>query len=118
MTLAEKVSASVGGIAQRVAAMTLSGKNDPATMTQVQAIRVVYLAAFEELKSTDRTEDGNRLLNDAEQAATRWREADNRLIALLEAHKPGAAKIHQEQVVPRFSEVSSAIDGYINLRQR
>jgi methyl-accepting chemotaxis protein len=118
MTLAEKVSASVGGIAQRVAAMTLSGKNDPATMTQVQAIRVVYLAAFEELKSTDRTEDGKRLLNDAEQAATRWREADNRLIALLEAHKPGAAKIHQEQVVPRFSEVSSAIDGYINLRQQ
>jgi methyl-accepting chemotaxis protein len=119
VTLAGKISADLGGIAQRVATMTLSKLAGQESMAQLMAIRAGYLASFDELKSMADSEEGKRLLGQAEQAVSQWREADNRLIALLQARKPAeAASLHQEQVVPRFNELTVAIATYLKYRQQ
>ena len=119
MLLAEKISADLGSIGQRVATMTASGHTNRETMDQLKAKRADYLAALDELKSTDASEEGKRSLAQAEQAATQWREADNRLIALLQARKGAeAATLHREQVVPRFAEVAESIASYISVGEQ
>jgi hypothetical protein len=44
-------------------------------MTQLPAIRADYPAAFNELKSSAKTEEGKRPLGQLEEVVTRWREA-------------------------------------------
>ena len=54
-----------------------------------------------------------------EESARRWREADNQLIALLKAGKPAdAAKLHGEQVVPRFNELAISMASYMEYREQ
>jgi methyl-accepting chemotaxis protein len=119
MTLTEKISADLGAIAQRVAVMTLSQEASPETMAEFLPIRADYLAALNELKSSAKTEEDKRQLDQMEQVVTPWREADNRLIALLKAHKPAeAANLHREQVVPRFHEFVTAAAGYMQFREQ
>ena len=119
MTQAEKISADLGGIAQHVATMTLSKQAGQEMMAQLMVIRTAYLAAFEELKAMADSDEGKRLFGQAEQVVSQWREADNRLIALLQAHKPAeAASLHQEQVVPRFNELATNIARYVKYREQ
>ena len=119
MTLAWTISADQGSIAQRVATMTLAKQAVPEIMAQLLAIRTHYMASFEELKSLAVTVEGKRLLGTADQAAAQWREADNRLIALLQAHKPvEAANLHHEQVVSRFNELGVTIAAFVKYREQ
>src|SRR6476659_9842915 len=75
------------------------------------------MAAFDELKSSAVTEEGQRLLAGAEQAAARWRDADNRALLLLKAGKRvEAADLHDAEIVPRFHELGNAIAGYREYR--
>jgi len=94
--LAERIAGDVGAIAQRVATMTLAKEAVPGIMAQLLAKRADYLATFEEFRTMQVTEDDKRHLKEAEETATQWREADNRLIALLQAGNPtGAATLHK-----------------------
>ena len=113
-TLAEKISSDQGAIAQRVATMVVSRQAVPEILEQLLGIRKDYMAAFDELRSKTVTEEGKRLLAAAEQAAARWREADNQVLALLNAHRSAeAAKLHQELVVPRFNELGATISDIV-----
>jgi len=117
--LAERIAGDVGAIAQRVATMTLAKQAVPEIMAQLLEKRADYLATFEEFSTMQVTEDDKRHLKEAEDAATQWRGADNRLIALLQAGNPaGAASLHQAEVVPRFAELGVTIDGYVKYRER
>jgi len=117
--LAERIAGDVGAIAQRVATMTLAKEAVPGIMAQLLAKRADYLATFEEFRTMQVTEDDKRHLKEAEETATQWREADNRLIALLQAGNPtGAATLHKAEVVPRFAELGASIDGYVKYRER
>jgi methyl-accepting chemotaxis protein len=117
--LAQQISADVGAIAQRVATMTLSGRAGKETMDQLLARRASYLKTFDEFRSLQTTEEDKRLLRDAEQAATEWRDADNRLIALLQAGKAAeAARLHEREVVPRFNGLGVTLDSYVAFRDR
>ena len=119
MTLAESISANQGAIAQRVATMTIGKRADQETMAQLLAIRSRYMGTFDELRSLAVTEQGKPLLGQAEQAAAQWREADNRLIALLKDGKPAeAASFHQQVVVPRFRELGVTIADYVRHREQ
>jgi methyl-accepting chemotaxis protein len=118
MTLAERISADVGGIAQRVATMTLSRHAGKEILEQLLTKRADYLATFDTFRSIQVTEEDKRRLGEAEQAATQWREADNRVIAALKASKPAEAlKLHGEQVVPRFNELGEVLSGYVKYRE-
>ena len=118
-TLAEKISADIGAIAQRVATMTLTRQASPEIMAQLLAKRADYMAAFDELRRMQVTEEDKRLLGQTEEVAAHWREADNRLIALLKAGKSTeAASLHQEQVVPRLNELFITIDSYVKHREK
>jgi len=66
MTLTEKISADLGAIAQRVAVMTLSQEASPETLAQFLPIRADYLAALDELKSSAKTEQDKRQLDQME----------------------------------------------------
>src|SRR5690348_3298801 len=113
MTLSQKISSDLGGIAQRVASMLLSSHRNVQLETELLALRKDYMIAFGELKSSASTEDCKRLLGQAEQAATRWREADNQALALLKAGKRlEATALHDVEIVPRFHEVVDAINRY------
>ena len=117
--LAETISADEGAIAQRVATMTLSKEAGQEVMTELSAIRSGYMAAFDELKKMADTEEGQRLLGDADRAAAEWRDADNQLIALLQANKPSqAANLHREQVAPKFKQIGVTIGRYVNYREQ
>ncbi len=119
MMLAENVRANTGLIAQNVAAMTAKGRFDRETVGRIKRVRVLYTADFEELTSTDVAEEGKRLLEEANQIVIQWRDADNRLMTLLETRKRSeAAKLHAEQVVPRFGELSTAVAGYVKYREQ
>jgi methyl-accepting chemotaxis protein len=116
-TAAQKIMADVDAIAQRVATMALSGKPSPEAVTQVLKIRTDYMSAFDGLKSTVRTEEGRRQLSLIDGALAQWRGADNRLMESLRIGKRAeAAKIHRDQVVPRFNELTVVIAGYIQFR--
>ncbi|SPE33164.1 putative Methyl-accepting chemotaxis sensory transducer [Candidatus Sulfopaludibacter sp. SbA3] len=118
MTLSEAISADQGAIAQRVATMTLGKEAGQGIMTQLLAIRAHYMDTFDELKKMPDTEAGRRLLGDAVQAAAEWRDADNKLIALLQAHKPAeAANLHRDQVVAKFNEDGVTIGRYVKYRE-
>src|SRR5258708_944960 len=118
-TLSEKISANQGAIAQRVATMVVSREAGQEILTQLLTIRKDYMAAFDNLMSATVTEEDKRLVTHAEQAAAQWREADNRVIELLKAHKPAeAAKLHQEAVVPRFNELGATIAEYVAYRDK
>ena len=117
--LAEKVPAKVGAIAQRVATMVLAGEADPEIMAQLLALRRDYIAAFAELKSMTVSEEGGRLLGQAEAAATRWRQADNRVIALLKTRKASeAAVVHRQQVVPSFNQLGTIMVAYVDYGEK
>jgi methyl-accepting chemotaxis protein len=117
MMLSEKVAANVGGIAQRVASMVLSKHRSEQLQTELLGLRKEYMAAFDELKPSASTAEGRRLLDQAEQAAARWREADNRALALLKAGKRvEAAELHDAEIVPRFHELGDAIGRYREYR--
>jgi methyl-accepting chemotaxis protein len=118
-TLAERISADVGAIAQRVATMTVSGHAGADILAQLLTRRADYLATFEEFRSLQATLEDKRQLAEAEQAATRWRDADNRLIAMLKARKSGeAARFHGEEVVPRFNEIGATMTKYVQYREQ
>lgn len=117
-TLAERISSDVGAIAQRVATMTLSRQAGGETMTQLLAKRADYMKTFDEFRSLQVTEEDKVRLAVAEQAAKQWRDADNRLIELLQANQAAeAARVHTEQVVPRFNELGNTVDGYVKYRE-
>jgi methyl-accepting chemotaxis protein len=116
--LAERISADAGAIAQRVATMTLSGHAGKEILEQLLARRADYLATFDTFRSIQVTEEDKRRLGGAEQAATQWREADNRVIAALKANKSReATKLHGEQVVPRFNELGEVLSSYVKYRE-
>ena len=118
-TLAEKISADVGAIAQRVATMTLSREAGQEILAQLLAIRADYMAKFDEFRSLQVTQEDKRHLAQAEEAAAQWRSADNQVIALLKAHKPvDAAGLHREQVVLRFNALSAEMASYVKYRER
>lgn len=118
MVVAQNVRADTAGIAQRVAVMTLSGGIDPASMAEIKALRVTYLASTEEIKALETGEEGKRLLGRAEQVVTRWRDADNQLFKLLEVHKQAEAeKLHREEVIPRFGELAVMTTQYMKYRE-
>ena len=118
MTLAQQISADVGGIAQRVATITLARKIVPESMAQILAIRADYLAAVDGLKSMAHLESGKRQLEQLDQILAQWREADNRLIGLLKAGKAAeAANVHREQVVPAYNQVGTFVGGYVKFRE-
>lgn len=118
-TLAERISGDVGAVAQRVATMTLFRRADSVIMEQLLAKRADYLKTFDQFRSLQITEDDKRLLAQAEHAAKQWRDADNRLIALLKANKPAeAARIHGEEVLPAFMELGTTLDGYVKYREK
>jgi methyl-accepting chemotaxis protein len=117
--LAERIAGDVGGIAQRVATMTLSRQAGTQIMAQLLAKRAEYMATFEEFRSMQVTEEDKRQLAQMDRAAARWRSADNNLIAMLQAGNPsGAAILHREEVVPRFNELGSTIDDYVKYREQ
>jgi methyl-accepting chemotaxis protein len=118
-TLAERISANQGAIAQRVATMVVSQQAGPEILAQLLTIRKEYLTAFEDLKSSTASDEGKRLLGRAEQAAAQWRDADNRVLDLLKAQKPAeAAQLHQEVVVPRFNELGATIAGCVAYHEK
>jgi methyl-accepting chemotaxis protein len=117
--LAEAVSADVGQIAQRVATMTLLRQASPDIMSQLLEKRAEYLANFDKIRTLLVTEEDKRELAATEEAAAKWREADNQLIALLKSGKAAeAAALHRETVVPRFNEIGSAIAAYVKYREQ
>ena len=119
MALALTVSADGGGIAQRVATMTVAKQAVPEILEQLLTLRTHYMATLDELRSLLVTPEGKRLFGVVEQAATRWREADNQLIALLKAHKAAeAAKLHGDQVVSRYNELSASVSTFVEFRTR
>jgi methyl-accepting chemotaxis protein len=119
MTLAEKIAADTGAIAQLVASMTMSGHRDEAVMAQLLPVRADYLAAFSELKSSAKTEEGKKQLAALEDVVTRWRDADNRLVGLLQSGKAAdAVRVHRDEVVPRFRDLAALIGKYLQFRER
>lgn len=119
MTVIEKVSADQGAIAQRVATMTLAGEAGTEIMSQLLLIRKRYMKSLDELKQFQDTPEGQRLLERVAGAAAEWRDADNRLIAMLQSHKPvDAVKFHQTEVVPRFNANGDTIANYRQYREQ
>jgi methyl-accepting chemotaxis protein len=117
--LAQTVSSNEGAIAQRVATMVLEGGADPKIMDRLLTLRKDYMAAFAELKSLPNTDEGTRLLVQSDEAAGRWRDADNRVIGLLKDHRASeAARLHQQEVLPRFNEIGETISGYLSYSER
>ena len=117
MTLSQEVSSDVGEIAQHVAAMVISTHRSEQLQTALLSMRKHYMAAFDELKQSASTEEARRSLGPAVQAAARWREADNRVLALLHAGKrTEAAGVHDAEIVPRFLELGNAIARYREYR--
>ena len=117
MTVSQTVSSNVGGIGQRVASMILSSRRDAQLRTELLALRKVYLDGFSELKRSAATDEDTRLLTQAELSATRWRAADNKALALLDAGKrTEAVSLHDNEIVPRFHELSEAIANYREYR--
>jgi len=117
--LAGRISGDMGGIAQRIATMTLSRQAGPEILAQLLAKRAEYLATFAEFRSMQVTEEDNRMLARMDQATAQWRTADNSLIALLQAGNPnGAADLHRDQVVPKYNEALSTIDDYVKYREQ
>jgi methyl-accepting chemotaxis protein len=117
--LAERISGDAGAIAQRVATMTLFRRADSEIMMQLLAKRVDYLKTFDEFRSLQVTDDDKRLLAQVEHAAKRWRDADNRLIALLKANKGSeATDLHGEEVLPAFTELGTILDSYVKFREK
>jgi methyl-accepting chemotaxis protein len=107
------VGSNIGGISQRVATMVLTENRSEEHLSELLALRKEYMAAFGELKSSELTEGGKRLVGETEQAATAWREADNRALALLKAgRRAEAARLHDAEIVPRFHELAGAVANY------
>jgi methyl-accepting chemotaxis protein len=119
MTVAEKVSADQGAIAQRVATMVVAGQPEQEIMAQLLAIRKNYMTVLDELKSLPDAEEGKLLLSNIVNRATEWREADNHLISLLkDGRLREAITFHQGQVVPRFNANGTVIAEYRAYRSR
>jgi methyl-accepting chemotaxis protein len=118
-TLAEKVSANEGAIAQRVATMVISKQGMQEILDQLLVLRKDYLSAFEELSKLEKTSKGRAYLVSAEEAATKWREVDNRVISLLNGGKRDqAVELHTREVVPRFNELAATIADCVTFREK
>jgi methyl-accepting chemotaxis protein len=118
-TLSEKLSRNSGAIAQCVATMVLSRQVDQKVLDRLLAARTDYLASFAELHSLSRVPEGRRLLGEIEDAATRWRETDNRVIDLLRAHKTVEANtLYEEKAITGFTGLSEELAAYVAFREK
>jgi methyl-accepting chemotaxis protein len=119
MVLAEKISASQGGIAQRVATMTINKKASKEILGELLEIRKGYMANVEEIKAETKLPEGKRLFGIAEAATTKWREADNQLIEMLKTGRGAeAAGFHQEVILPLYKDLAGSYDAYVAYRQQ
>jgi len=119
VVLSQVVQSDVGGIGQRVATMVASKRNAGELETELLALRKDYLASLDELKLAASTDEEKRLLGKIDDAATRWRDADNQLLPMLKAGKRAeAVDFHDSEVVPRVHELGDAINAYQHYREQ
>jgi methyl-accepting chemotaxis protein len=119
MVLAQKVPADIGSLGMDVASLLLSKQFSSETEVRILSKRKAYLGILENLRSGTKTEEGLRLLGQVEQAATRWREMNARLIELTKAGKRAEAGIvYGEQSGARSNELDSAVTDYLKYREQ
>jgi CHASE3 domain sensor protein len=81
------------------------------------ALRKEYLAGFEKIFSQSTVPEGIRLLKIAEQATTKWREANKDMMDLAKAGKKAEAQaVYIERSLRLKSELDDAMDKYSSYR--
>ena len=116
--LALTISSDIGSLGMKVASMVLAKELNPDTEAEILTLRRDYMGAFEKLASMPASEEGKRRRNELEQAATTWREANKRIIALAKAGKRAqAGDLYTGESTARTRDLNAALSGYLKYRE-
>jgi methyl-accepting chemotaxis protein len=114
---ASKITNDVTEVGLNVANLLLEKKYDPEVETRLLTLRNEYLAAFEEASSQSKAPEDLRLLKLAEEATTRWREANKQMMDLAKAGKRAEGQtIYNERSIRLKSELDAAMQNYLTYR--
>ncbi|HUI53828.1 MAG TPA: methyl-accepting chemotaxis protein [Bryobacteraceae bacterium] len=116
-SLTVKIKAALGEIAIHMNNLVTS-RQAARERDAVLALRQEYREALDFLKANSTTEEETRLRSNIEQALGPWRDANDRIIAVVMAGKRlDPAKV-AEELAARFAPIKSAVADYLQFRQK
>src|ERR1051326_7069267 len=119
MVTAQRIPGDIAGAVLYISEMVIKGQSSQDLLNRVADMRQRYRAELEEAKGRTNTVEGRRLVEAIDEKASAWRDANNRILQLLEQHKSNeAAKMYGATSAPMYSALKQVADNYVQWQQQ